>query len=57
MNTTFPRPAYDRIRELFRNLNEDASLLRVRGLAQVVMIAEANVIDEAAERHRAENRD
>lgn len=47
------RPSYKRVTELLRGLQEEAPHGRiVSGLFQALMIAKANDIDAAAERHR-----
>jgi hypothetical protein len=46
------RPAYRRAVALIEALNEQNAPCIVHGLLQAVLIAEANDIDAAAERHR-----
>jgi hypothetical protein len=46
------RPAYQRAVALIKALNEQDAPRIVHGLLQAVLIAEANDIDAAAERHR-----
>ncbi len=56
-NETSLRPAFERAQAAIREMNRDAAPRVVRGLVVVAIIAEANAIDAAAERHRGGGHD
>jgi len=53
----YPRPAFKRAMAAIDAMNRDAAPRVLRGLAVVAIIAEANDIDAAAERHRGGRHD
>lgn len=52
-----PRPAYDRAIKLIEELEHQNSPAVLKGVLKAWFIAEANDVDAAAERHRAQGTD